>query len=506
MMTTRAREARSQSRVDERQLQRAWASAGESLREDGQDRVILPAGAPLVAAEEYVKRHRSQGDVPLLRAYRGAFYLWVGTHYREHPDEKVEADLYAFLGEALAIARNGNIGPYNPTKNKVGEVRHALRRGLQIDRECEMPCWLGEQADRSAENLVACRNGILNLETRELLSRDPHFFTTNCLPLDYDPNAPEPQRWLQFLHELWPEDQDAKNCLQEIFGYALTHDTQQHKLFCLVGPKRAGKGIIASILTELLGRENVVYPTLKSMAGEFGRWPLIDKQLAIIADARLGPKADAHAVAEQLLSISGGDPQTINRKNQSFWNGHLGVRFLITTNELPAIADASGTLPSRFVLLVMRVSFYGREDLLLKEKLRPELAGILNWALDGLDWLRYRGHFEMPSSSLDSIRQLEDLGSPVSAFLRDWCETGITNQVNVKLLYAAYRVWSEEAGQRPLARHVFGKALHAVVPNLGTSGSGMARCYLGVNFSAEGHQQYEAARASSRMRMEGRWR
>jgi putative DNA primase/helicase len=154
-------------------------------------------------------------------------------------------------------------------------------------------------------------------------------------------------------------------------------------------------------------------------------------------------------------------------------------------------------------MLVMRVSFYGREDLSLKEKLRPELAGILNWALDGLDRLRERGHFEMPPSSLESIRQLEDLGSPVSAFLRDWCETEVTNQANVKLLYAAYRVWSEEAGQRPLARHVFGKALHAVMPTLGTSGRGMARSYVGVDLSAEGRQEYEAARASSRMRTEG---
>ena len=93
------------------------------------------------------------------------------------------------------------------------------------------------------------------------------------------------------------------------------------------------------------------------MAGEFGRWPLIGKMLAVVADARLGSKADVHAVAEQLLSISGGDPQTINRKSQTFWTGYLGVRFLITTNELPTIADASGTLPSRFVLLKLTRSF-----------------------------------------------------------------------------------------------------------------------------------------------------
>src|SRR5215472_2874723 len=87
--------------------------------------IVLPAHRE--ALEALVRAHSTSqqlalrarmilhADVPLLRAYRGAFYLWVGTHYREYPDEKVEADLYAFLGEALAIARNGNIGPYNPT-------------------------------------------------------------------------------------------------------------------------------------------------------------------------------------------------------------------------------------------------------------------------------------------------------------------------------------------------------------------------------------------------------
>ena len=102
-------------------------------------RVILPAGAPLHAAEEYIKRHRSWADVPLLRAYRGAFYLYTGTHYREYPDENIERDVYAFLNEVLVQDKNGNLGPYNPTRSKVGEVVHGLRRGLLIDRGREHP-------------------------------------------------------------------------------------------------------------------------------------------------------------------------------------------------------------------------------------------------------------------------------------------------------------------------------------------------------------------------------
>ncbi len=67
----------------------------------------------------------------------------------------------------------------------------------------------------------------------------------------------------------------------------------------------------------MLGEANCVFPTLSSLSGEFGRWPLIDKKLAAITDARISTKADTHKIAELLLSISGGDLQTINRKPPS---------------------------------------------------------------------------------------------------------------------------------------------------------------------------------------------
>jgi len=289
--------------------------------------IVLPPGAPLVWAEEFLRHCRSVREMTLLRAYRGAFYEYTGTHYRELADEAVESEVYAFLNKAQIEDKKGYV-PFNPTRSKVAEVVHALRRGTAtlIRRDREVPCWL-DQSDTPAENLVSCQNGILNLDTRQLMIHDPNFFTMNSLPLDFDPNAPKPQRWIKFLQELWPNDEKAEYCLQEMFGYLLANDTRQQKLFLIVGPKRGGKGTIVFVLVKLLGKDNVVFPMLRNMAGEFGRWPLIGKTLAVIADARLGSKADVHAVAEQLLSISGGDPQTINRKSQSFWTGYLGVRF-----------------------------------------------------------------------------------------------------------------------------------------------------------------------------------
>jgi putative DNA primase/helicase len=45
----------------------------------------------------------------------------------------------------------------------------------------------------------------------------------------------------------------------------------------------------------------------------------------------------------------------------------------------------------------------------------------LNWAITGWRRLNERGYLDMPGSSADAVLQLEDLASPVGAFVRDHC-------------------------------------------------------------------------------------
>ena len=61
--------------------------------------------------------------------------------------------------------------------------------------------------------------------------------------------------------------------LQEEFGLFLTGDTRHQKIFLLVGPKRSGKGTIASVLDQLMGQTNVCGPTLSGLAQNFGLAP-----------------------------------------------------------------------------------------------------------------------------------------------------------------------------------------------------------------------------------------
>jgi putative DNA primase/helicase len=125
----------------------------------------------------------------------------------------------------------------------------------------------------------------------------------------------------------------------------------------------------------------------------------------------------------------------------------LPTRFVFLTNELPRLSDASGALAGRFVTLRMLRSFYGEEDTTLESKLMAELPGILLWAIEGLKRLRKRGHFVQPASVEDAVREMQDLASPVGAFVRECCEVSPSRRVTIDALYRKWQDWCAEDGR-----------------------------------------------------------
>ncbi len=461
-------------------------------RQSNTSALILSPKSPRNSAIEFLKRKCMQGDAQApafgLHYYRNSFYKWSGTHFRALSVDAIRSDIYSFCDDAITHDKDGE-APFHPTASKVTAIIDALKAGILLPEDENPPFWIGDKPLENA-GLIAFQNGLLEVDTGRLAKHTPYFFNVNCLPFEFDSDAPRPKRWLAFLREVWPEDQDARRALQEIFGLLLTSDTRYQKIFMIIGPKRSGKGTIGRVLTELLGRDNVVNPTLASLGSQFGLSTLIDKRAAIIADARIGSSIDGNLVAERLLSISGEDAQTIDIKYRSHWTGRLAVRFLILTNELPRINDASNALSSRFVLLPIKETFYGREDQGLTDTLLQELPGILNWALEGLDRLQERGFFKAPGSSVEAIRALEDLASPVGAFLREWCEFRSGERIEVKRMYDAWTKWCGLHGHRPQSSAMFGRNLHAAFPQVTARGRGASRFYQGLCLSQRGEKEY----------------
>lgn len=459
------------------------------------DVVVVPApSSPMGVARRLVADRFTNADgMPMIRAWRGGYCSWDGRCWPERDAATIRSEIYSYLEHAVYEVETpaGTIlKPWDPTKAKIANAIEALAAVTHLAPTVEPPAWLAGDGLPDPHDLVVTANGILHLPDRELLPHDPRLFVGHSVPFAYDPDAAEPTRWLAFLADLWDDDPDSVALLQQMFGYALSGDTSLQKIMLLVGPTRAGKGVIARVLTSLLGRHNVGAPTLAGLTTNFGLQDLIGKTLAIVSDARLGPKANVQALAERLLSVSGEDSITIDRKYKDPWTGRLDVRFMLLTNELPRFTDASGALAKRFIVLVLSKTFYGKEDSGLLARLLPELPGIMNWALDGLDRLRARHQFSEPGSAREAIRELEDLSSPMTAFLRDRCTVRRDLLVSVDDLWAAWKAWAEDQSQHHGTKQTFGRDLRAVVPGLHVSrprDGEHKRAYVGLTLGSEGN-------------------
>lgn len=419
-------------------------------------------------------------------AFTAAINSWIDMQFRR--------DWHDGEGEWKGSGDNAVLKVRAVTSKLVHDVRQAIAGLRVISDDYVQPVWLCNDPPFPAKEALICRNGIVHLPS--LVADDPNYiipltpdlFSPCVLDYEFDPHAPEPVAWNQFLAELWPDDPQAIALLQEWFGYCLLPDTSRQKILIAIGPRRSGKGTVARILTALVGEGNVAGPTLSSLANEFGLQQLLGKTLAIFADARLNGRPEVMTpIVERLLSISGEDMLSINRKNSSHIQGRLLTRLMILTNESPRLSDASGALTSRFVVLPFHNSFYDREDFTLESRLRAELPGILLWAIQGWQRLQAQRYFTRPASAIEIIQELEDLGSPVAAFVRECCVVGPEAIVEASKLFEWWQQWCKEQGKQSGDRARFGRDLKAAFPDVikdrPRMDHGRTWCYKGIGLA-----------------------
>ncbi|MFE0251759.1 phage/plasmid primase, P4 family [Streptomyces sp. NPDC059010] len=434
---------------------------------------LPPPANPLAVARRLLPDWQTEDEQLVCRRWRGSWMRWTGTSWRELDEAQMRATMYTRLEHAVYLAPGKDDQPeerdWAPTKQKISNLLDALGAITLLPTDIDAPAWLdtNDAANEDWGPIVACDNGLLRIRDRALLPHGPNFFNLVSVPFAYDPAATAPT-WERFLAQIWPNDPAAIRAVQEWFGYVLSGRTDQQKILLMVGPSRSGKGTIARVLKELVGKENLAGPTLAGLGTNFGLATLVGKPLAVISDARLSGN-DNSQVVERLLTISGEDTIDIDRKYREAWTGRLPTRLMLLSNELPHFGDASGVIARRFVVLNMTVSWLGKEDTSLTDRLAAEMPGILNWALEGLARLESTGRITEPSSSREAVTTMQDTASPTSAFVRERCATGPTCSVPVDDLWAVWREWAEDNNVRSGTKQVFGRNLLSVVPQLNRS-------------------------------------
>jgi len=411
-------------------------------------------------------------------------------------DEIIRGHVWLTLGDSDRVVEleggKTKRTPVKPKQSQVNSILSAMKAICAIDDDKDPPFWLeGAPPELSclpAKDFISVANGLLHVPTSKLYPHTPAYFNLYASNVPYDPGAPRPSQWHKFLDEVFTTDIEAKNTLQDWFGYNLTPDTSLQKIMLIVGPRRGGKGTIGRILTLILGRNSVASMTLASLGETFGLQHLIGRPACIIPDARFSKRMDPAIVAERLLSISGEDAIPVNRKYTGTWIGALPTRFTVFTNELPAIADMSGALLERFVVLKLTRTFAGHEDPTLFDRLSQEASGILNWAIIGYQRLREAGRFRQPISSIETVAAIRQISSPLADFIEDRCEVRPGLLVEKGRLFQAWENWCVKQRIPAGSTQLFGRDLRAIIPELGerrSTDQSRSRMYVGISLLVE---------------------
>lgn len=422
-------------------LQLAYAAAtGQQVDHSEQHRGQLRMAYRLAA--RYADRLLYVGNV--------GWHVWDGARWAR--DERGDASkavfdtLRAALEEAVELDRKARDDLHSDVRRceTSAGVAGVLQLASALDTFAAV---VGDlDADPWALNTAS---GTLDLRTGDLRAHQPGDRITKVCGAGYDPDA-DAGTWAAFLAQALP-DPDVRAFLRRLVGLSLVGKVIEHNLPILTGTGRNGKGTFVRTLSAALGDYAIeAEPELflaRDRAHPTGQLDLRGIRLATCQETDEGKRLAVATVKR----LTGGDTIRARAMRQDFVQfepSHLPV---MITNHLPKVPADDPALWARLLVVPFDVSFLGREDTTLGDRLALELPGVLAWAVDGYRDYQTR-RLDPPHAvkvATDTYRVSSDA---LAQFIDDKCLTGPAYYVRSSDLWHAWSDWcrtsNEDAGNQ----------------------------------------------------------
>ena len=284
-------------------------------------------------------------------------------------------------------------------------------------------------------------------------------FCMNRLPVVYNPDAPKPVRWLEFVDQLlYPEDIPT---LQEYMGYCLIPSTKGQQMMFLVGKGGEGKSRVGLVMRALLGDNMGNGSIQKVETNPFARADL--EHLLVMVDDDM--KLEALPQTNYIKTIvTAEQPLDLERKGKQSYQGWIYSRFMVFGNGvMKSLYDRSEGFFRRQLILSVKDKDKNRyDDPYLAEKLCAEAEGILLWALEGLHRLINQNfHFTVSERTKTNREDAIRDGNNIVEFMESegYFNFKADSQITSKDFYAIYDVWCNDNAEKPLVAKSFSSYL-----------------------------------------------
>jgi P4 family phage/plasmid primase-like protien len=394
--------------------------------------------APLPAADLYADAAALQHEV-----MQNTMAAFAGIPEKELPSEVADWQTATKKSASGLLAASSKLR----STREQGDVLKQTKRMVTI----------GPEKWDAQNHLLACRNGVLDLRSGELMAHAPEHLITMRSETLYDPLAECPQ-WDAFLEQVQP-DPAVRKYLQTIMGYASTGDVSAEQMYFYKGTGANGKGVFIRAIRGVLGSYAVVasktliikqhnsspHPTnLAALAGK--RW------------ATLSELADSGALDTAVLKgLTGEDKQTARKMNKDFGDFDLKATITCDTNDIPYISDSSPAMRRRLIVIDWAFDATGITDEGLGHRLKREASGILNWLIAGARNF-YAGGLrkaQIPEAVLNSTAELWANIDVSAQWIESDCVKDASVKIDGRILCAAYSEWCKENRVPEIGRHSF---------------------------------------------------
>ncbi len=326
---------------------------------------------------------------------------------------------------------------------------------------------VGVEAWDSDETLLGVANGVIDLRTGELLKGRPDLYITRRAPVAYNPGIRN-VRWEQFIDFATGGDKELQEWLQKAAGYSLTGLRTYDIMFLVYGPPGSGKNTLVEALVKAMGTSQYAWPLDSSIlaqgdgqahGSDLYHWAeLRGRRLVWVDELPESERMKENSVKK----LTGSSEISARSPGEKPFTFQSRAKLWITTNHRPIISDDAMW---RRIRPVPMTKVPENPDPDLKHYLfDPEggLPAVLSWAVEGAIKLLGSsardalGWCSVVSEAAEIYRKNEDR---IGFFLTEETKEVEGATTPIKSLYAVYRVWSEERGEKPMTQIAFQRKL-----------------------------------------------
>jgi P4 family phage/plasmid primase-like protien len=321
------------------------------------------------------------------------------------------------------------------------EGAHDISRCLELARSEPGVPILHDEMDRNPL-LLNVLNGTIDLKAGVLLPHNRADLITKLAPVTFDGSAACPL-WERSLLRWMDGKTHLAGYLQRVVGYGLTGDVSEQCLWFFHGGGANGKSTFLMAVLAMLGDYAMQAVSELLMVKHHESHPteradLFGKRFVATIETEEGKR-----VAEALMKqLTGGDKVRARKMRQDFFEFDPTHKIFLAANHKPAVKGTDHAVWRRIKLVPWTVTIPDREkDKALPDKLKAELPGILNWAIQGcLDW--QQNGMQEPDEVRQATAQYQREQDIIERFLCECCVRQPWAKIKVSTLYEAYGTWS----------------------------------------------------------------